>query len=153
DPDNPHIVLSHLRAAIFELPLRVTDEVQFGPTAPALLDLLDEDGQIMLRGDRWYWTGRGYPSDDFSLRMSTESTYTIVDTTDGRRNVIGSTDEISAFMQLHSEAIYLHQGEPHFVSELNTTERVAYVHRADVDYYTHSITDRRIRIDEQQVEK
>ncbi len=153
DPDNPHIALSHLRSAVFELPLGVEEEAGFGPSAPALLDLLEEDRQVILRGDRWYWTGRGYPSDDFSLRNSTENTYTIVDTTDSRRNVIGSTDEISAFMQLHTEAVYLHQGEPYFVSELNTEERVAYVHRADVDYYTQSITDRRVRIDDQQMER
>lgn len=153
DPDNPHIVLSHLRAAIFELPLPVAHEGVFGETAPALLDLLAEDGQIILRGDRWYWMGRGYPSNDFSLRNSTDNTYTIVDTTEGKNQVIGSTDEISAFMQLHTEAVYLHQGEPHFVSELDLNERVAYVHRADLDYYTQAITDRRIRIDDRQMEK
>ena len=153
DPDNPHIVLSHLRAAIFELPLHVSQEREFGRTAPALLDLLAEDRQVILRGDRWYWTGKGYPASDFSLRNSTDNTYTIVDTTDGKNQVIGSIDEISAFMQLHTEAVYLHQGETHFVSELNLTERVAYVHRADVDYYTQAITDRRIRIDETQMEK
>ena len=153
DPDNPHIVLSHLRAAVFELPLPVDEEVSFGKTAPALLDLLDEDGQIVLRGDRWYWTGRGYPADDFSLRNSTENTYTIVDTTDGGRSVIGSTDEISAFTQLHTEAVYLHQGEPYFVQELNLKERVAFVHRADLDYYTQAITDQRIRIEEEQTAK
>ena len=153
DPDNPHVVLSHLRAAVFELPLPVAMEKTFGEAAPALLDLLAEDGQIVLRGDRWYWTGKGYPANDFNLRNSTDNTYTIVDTTDGKNQVIGSIDEISAFMQLHSEAVYLHQGEPHFVSELDLTERVAYVHRADLDYYTQAITDRRIRIDEVQMEK
>lgn len=154
DPDNPHIVLAHLRAAIFELPLKVQDEKTFGEAAPALLDLLAEDGQIVLRGDRWFWMGRKqYPADDFSLRNSTDNTYTIVDTTTGKNEVIGSTDEISAFMQLHSEAVYLHQGEPYFVSELNLDERVAYVHRADLDYYTQAVTDQRIRIQETQVEK
>ncbi len=153
DPDNPHIVLAHLRAAIFELPLAIVEEQAFGAAAPALLDLLAEDQQIVLRHDRWYWTGRGYPSNDFSLRNSTDNTYTIVDTTEGKNQVIGSTDELSAFMQLHTEAVYLHLGEPHFVSELNLDERVAYVHRADLDYYTQAITDRRIRIDEVQMEK
>jgi len=59
DPDNPHIVLAHLRAAIFELPLKVAEERSFGEMAPALLDLLAEGREIVLRGDRWFWTGRG----------------------------------------------------------------------------------------------
>jgi len=153
DPDNPHIVLAHLRAAIFELPLKVAEERSFGEMAPALLDLLAEGREIVLRGDRWFWTGKGYPADDVSLRNSTDNTYTIVDTTTGQNQVIGSLDEISAFMQLHSEAVYLHQGEPYFVSSLDLEERVAYVHRADLDYYTQAITDQRIRIEEVQVEK
>lgn len=155
DPDNPHVVLSHLRAAIFELPLALSEERRFGAAAPALLDLLAEDGQIVLSGDRWFWRakGKGYPADDVSLRNGTENSYTIVDTTGGSNRVIGSTDEISAFMQLHTEAVYLHNGEPHFVSELDLEERVAYVHRADVDYYTQAITDQRIRIEEEQAQK
>ncbi|HHV93371.1 MAG TPA: DEAD/DEAH box helicase, partial [Firmicutes bacterium] len=55
DPDNPYIVLGHLRAAAFELPLRVDEERDFGPTAPALLDILAEDRQVVYRGDRWFW--------------------------------------------------------------------------------------------------
>ena len=153
DPDNPHIVLAHLRAAVFELPLRVSEEKSFGEAAPALLDLLAEGRQIVLRADRWYWTGKGYPADDFSLRNSTDNTYTIVDTTSGTNQVIGSTDEVSAFMQLHPEAVYLHQGETYFVSSLDLEEKVAYVHRADPDYYTQAITDQRVRIEEAQVEK
>lgn len=151
DPDNPHIVLGHLRATMFELPLHVNEERIFGPKAPALIDLLDEDRQIIRRADLWYWTGKGYPADDFSLRNSTDLTYTIVDTTSGKNQVIGSTDELSAFMQLHTEAVYLHHGEPYFVSELNLDERIAYVHRADPDYYTQSITDQRIRVIDEQM--
>lgn len=155
DPDNPHFILPHLRAAVFELPLLVSDERLFGEAAPAVLDLLAQDDQIILRGDKWYWSGRSkaYPADDVSLRNATDNTYTIVDQTTGENRVIGSTDEVSAFTQLHTEAVYLHQGEPHFVSELNLTERIAYVHRADTDYYTQAISDQRIRIQEVQSEK
>lgn len=152
DPENPHVVLNHLRAAIFELPLSVVAEEEFGPFASALIDLLAEDRQITRRGNAWYWVGRGYPADDFSLRNACDNTYTIVDTTQGRNQVIGSTDEISAFTQLHTEAIYLHDGETYSVSQLDLDERVSYVHRADVDYYTQAITDRRVRVESEQMQ-
>lgn len=152
DPDNPYIVLGHLRAAAFELPIRVDEETDFGPLAPALLDTLGEDRQLVYRGDRWFWTGHGYPADDVNLRNMTENTYTIVDTTEGN-SVIGSTDELSAFMQLHTEAVYIHEGDTYFVSELNLTQKVAYVHRAELDYYTQAITDRRVQVVDTEIEK
>lgn len=152
DPDNPYIVLGHLRTAAFELPIRVDEETDFGPLAPALLDILGEDRQLVYRGDRWFWTGRGYPADDVNLRNMTENTYTIVDTT-GEHSVIGSTDELSAFMQLHTEAVYIHEGDTYFVSELNLTQKVAYVHRAELDYYTQAITDRRVQVVDTEIEK
>lgn len=152
DPDNPYIVLGHLRAAAFELPIRAEEETDFGVLAPALLDVLGEDRQLVYRGDRWFWIGRGYPADDVNLRNITENTYTIVDTTEGH-SVIGSIDELSAFMQLHTEAVYIHEGDTYFVSELNTTERAAYVHRAELDYYTQAITDRRVQVQDVETEK
>lgn len=152
DPDNPYIVLGHLRAAAFELPLRMDEERDFGEMAPALLDILGEDRQLVYRGDRWFWTGKGYPADDVNLRNMSESTYTIVDTTTGHK-VIGTTDELSAFMQLHTEAIYMHEGDTYFVSELNLKEKVAYVHRAEVDYYTQAVTDRRVQVQAVETEK
>ena len=152
DPDNPYIALGHLRAAAFELPIRVDEESNFGPSAPALLDILGEDRQLVYRGDRWFWTGRGYPADDVNLRNMSENTYTIIDTTESNK-VIGSTDELSAFMQLHTEAVYIHEGDTYFVSELNLTEKVAYVHRAELDYFTQAITDRRVQIQTVETEK
>lgn len=152
DPDNPYIVLGHLRAAAFELPITVREEADFGPSAPALLDILGEDRHMVYRGDRWFWVGHGYPADDVNLRNMTENTYTIVDTSEGQ-SVIGSTDELSAFMQLHTEAVYIHEGDTYFVSELNTVEKVAYVHRAELDYYTQSISDRRVQVQMVEIEK
>lgn len=150
DPENPYVVVGHLRAAAYELPIRVEEEAIFGRFAPAVLDILAEDKQIVYRGDRWFWIGKGYPADDFNLRNISENTYTIVDTTDGNK-VIGSIDELSAFTQLHTEAVYMHEGDTYFVSNLDLTEKVAYVHRAEVDYYTQAISDRRVKIEEEEV--
>ncbi|HHW10336.1 MAG TPA: DEAD/DEAH box helicase [Firmicutes bacterium] len=153
DPDNPYVALNHLRAAIFELPLRVDKEEEFGPMAPALVELLLDLHQIVRRGNSWYWVGKGFPADDFSLRTAGDDTYTIIDTTEGKNVAIGSTCELTAFTQLYTEAIYLHDGEPYFVSKLDTAEKAAYVHRVDPDYYTQSITDRRVRIQAEELSK
>ncbi len=150
DPENPYVVVGHLRAAAHELPVQASEEEAFGEFAPAIIDILAEDRQLVYRTDRWFWIGKGYPADDFSLRNISENTYTIVDTTTEQPQVIGSTDELSAFVQLHTEAVYMHDGDTFFVSKLDTTEKVAYVHRAELDYYTQAISDRRVQVESEE---
>lgn len=152
DVNNPYIMIGHLRCAANELPITEADEVKFGEMAPALMELLEENQQVKLMGDEWYWTGTGYPAADFGLRDMADNEYTIVDTTD-RNQVIGTLDEFSAFMMVHKEAIYMHDAETYFVKDLNLTQRVAYVEKIDADYYTQAITETNIRVDETEVEQ
>jgi DEAD/DEAH box helicase domain-containing protein len=152
DPDNPYIILGHLRCAARELPISVEDEGIFGQYAPAVLDILQESGHIRPINGKWYWTGGGYPASDVSLRNINDNTYTIVDTTN-ENQVIGSIDEIGAFTQTHTEAVYLHDAETYFVDNLDLEQRVAYVRKADVDYYTQAISETNIRVDEEESQK
>jgi len=146
DKNNPYIVLGHLRAAAYELPIKIDEELQFGPSAPALLDILAEDRQLLLSGEKWYWRGRTYPADDFSLRNISDATYTIIQVKDEGPEVIGSMDELSAFTQLHEEAVYIHDGEVYVVEKLDVDQRVAYVRMAAVDYYTQAVTERKVQV-------
>ncbi len=147
DAENPHILLSHLRCAIYELPIRRQEERGWGEYAPAILDLLSEHAEIKEVKGRWYYTKDGYPAAAVSLRNTAENVYTITDTSgsDGNR-VIGTIDEPSAFPQVHPQAIYMHDAETFFVDRLDIDEKVAYVHRADVDYYTQAMADSHIEI-------
>jgi DEAD/DEAH box helicase domain-containing protein len=152
DPDNPYIVLGHLRSAARELPIGAEDEKMFGEYAPAVLDILQESEQVRPLNGKWYWTGGGYPAGDVGLRNINDNTYTIVDTTDNNQ-VIGSIDEIGAFTQTHTEAVYLHDAETYFVNKLDLKEKIAYVRKADVDYYTQAITEANIRVDQEESRK
>ncbi len=153
DPNNVYIMLGHLRCATNELPMTIQDEEMFGKLAPALLELLQENEDVRLAGDQWYWVGTGYPAADFGLRNMAENNYTIVDTTDDDNKLIGMLDEYSAFMTLHDQAIYMHEAEPYFVKELNLEQKIAYVEKINPDYYTQAVTETNIRIDETEVEK
>jgi DEAD/DEAH box helicase domain-containing protein len=154
DPQNPHILLSHLRCAIFELPLRRQEERDWGEYAPAILDLLSDHGEAKEVKGRWYYTKEGYPAAGVSLRNTAEAVYTIVETKreDGNR-VIGTIDEPSAFPQVHPQAIYMHDAETYLVEDLNIEEKVAYVHRADVDYYTQAMSDSHIQVVRTELER
>lgn len=145
DRTNMHILLGHLRCAAAELPVLDREAARFGEYAPAILDLLAEDGQVAHRGPTWVWTGHGYPSSEISLRTMADSTYNIIDQPTGQ--VIGTVDSVSAFSLVHTGAIYLHQGETYFVEKLDLEEKNAYIRKIDADYYTNVVTDTKIALD------
>lgn len=152
DPDNPHLVLGHLRAAAYELPLASSDLHMFGRYAPALLEILSEDRQVAEGAGGWYWHGGGFPAGEIGLRNISANTFTIVDVADGGK-VIGTMDEVSAFQQLYTQAVYIHEGDAYFVKEMDLAKKVSLVERADLDYYTQSITEIQVRAEGAELEK
>ncbi|HEY8487395.1 MAG TPA: DEAD/DEAH box helicase, partial [Limnochordales bacterium] len=143
NPDNPPVVLGHLRAALYELPLNPEEVGLFGPHAEAMLQLLAQQREAWWDGRRWRWAVPGvYPAGQVSLRTASQATYTIQDAETGR--ALGSMDEPSAFFQLHPEAVYLHEGETYLVESLDLNARVARVRRQDLDYFTQAVAEHRI---------
>jgi DEAD/DEAH box helicase domain-containing protein len=136
NPDNLHVLLNHLRASSFELP--VPADEPFGiPETPMLLDVLQEDGWIRrAEDDRYYWSHENFPASDFSLRSGAPENVVIVDTTGDRNRVLGEVDLFAAPLLVHEKAIYIHQGVQYHVDRLDWKERKAFVTRTDVDYYT-----------------
>ena len=138
DPDNLHVLLAHLRAAVFERPFE-PGEI-FGP-APAddLLAVLGEEGHVRQAEDgRWYWSSENFPASEISLRTAAPENVVIIDTTPDRPRVIGEVDLFSAQVLVHTQAIYLHESVQYHVDLLDWHERKAYVKRVDADYYTYA---------------
>jgi DEAD/DEAH box helicase domain-containing protein len=126
DPGNPYLLAPHLRCACQELPLTVAEaEVAFGTTAPALLDDDVAAGRLRLRGGRHYWTSRQRASGEVDLRGAGGVTISIVDVATGA--VIGDVDEAKAHRQVHTGAVYLHQGRQYRVVDLDLDGHVALV--------------------------
>ena len=166
DPLNAHIVLSHVRAAAFELPIRKEDWQQFGDFCGPILKLLEDDRQVRQQGGQFYWSGPNYPSADVSLRNIGDDVYTIILGTsalmaseglkaapNAQSRVIGTIDEAGAFQQLHPQAIYIHHGDTYFVNELDVRKKIAWVQKEDTDYYTQSITETKIKIENEELHK
>ena len=152
DGGNPHILVGHLRCAAQELPLSPEDLKPFGDYAQAVAEILEENGHLKWTGGKFYFTQSGMAAVDVNLRDIGDNTYTIVDTTNGNRT-IGTLDEWSAYSQLHDQAVYLHNGETYFVDRLDLSEKVAYIHKADVDYFTQALTETKIRVDEEELRR
>tara|TARA_B100002003_G_scaffold55186_1_gene50674 strand:- start:10857 stop:13187 length:2331 start_codon:yes stop_codon:yes gene_type:complete len=152
DPDNPHIVVGHLKCAANELSLSDEQTEGFGPYATAVLEVLEEDQHVQHIDNNWYWASSEYPSSNVNLRNIAGPVYTIQDESEGEQ-VIGTLDEISALSQLHDHAVYLHGADTYFVNRLDLDKKIAYVERRDLDYYTQSVQASEIKIDDIEVEE
>jgi DEAD/DEAH box helicase domain-containing protein len=138
NPDNLHVLLNHLRASSFELPVPADERFGIDET-PTLLEVLEEDGYLRRADDdRYYWSHENFPASAFSLRSSSQENVVIVDTTGDRHRVLGEVDLFAAPLIVHERAIYIHEGVQHHVDRLDWEERKAYVTRTDVDYYTEA---------------
>ncbi len=149
DVENPYILERHLRCAAHELPMEERDEESFGPHMIPILEALEDQDTLTRLKERWYWARQDYPAADVSLRNISDATFTITENLDpvGRdQRTLGTVDAVSAPELVYPEAIYLHGGETYFVRELDWENRVAYVERKEVDYYTQAIVESTIRI-------
>jgi DEAD/DEAH box helicase domain-containing protein len=148
NPDNPFILFSHLKCATFELPFDA--DGRFGDLdVRRELAALEDEGLLHRAGGRWHWASETYPADHVSLRTVTTDNFVVIDTTardekqGKRRQIIAEVDWGSAFATIHPKAIYLVESEPYEVQELHfreDEEKVAYVKRVNVDYFTDAIS-------------
>ncbi|MEZ5354288.1 MAG: DEAD/DEAH box helicase [Bryobacteraceae bacterium] len=137
NPDNAEILLSHLKCAAFELPLR--DGESFGryPVA-SLAPVLEELHLLHRSGDAWHWTSDTYPADAISLRSVSSDNFVVIDET-GEPKVIAEVAYTAAPSELHEKAIYLHEARQYQVERLDFENRKAYVRRVECDYFTDAI--------------
>lgn len=151
-PDNPYVLAGHLCAAAFELPISESDRELFGPLTEEITRVLEDEGKMKGIDKKWYWSSTDFPAASVNLRTISDDTYTIVDAKHGN-TVIGTVDAISAPELVYPEAIYLHEGETFFTKKLDMEQKVAYVERAEVDYYTQPVLDTSLRVLRQRKEK
>jgi DEAD/DEAH box helicase domain-containing protein len=145
EPDQPLILMDHIRCAAFELPF--IDGDAFGPVQPgAWLEVLQESGVLHREGDRWEWIADSYPAQAVSLRSVADGNFVVVDRTDGRQAIIAEVDYSAAALTLYEGAIHMVQSEPFQVERLDWEGRKAYVQRTQVDYYTDAIDYTKLKV-------
>jgi len=144
NPDNLHILVSHVKCAAFELPF-AADEIFGREDLPGILQFLEEERLVHRAGDRWHWTSESYPADAVSLRSVSSDNFVVQDITREPR-IIAEVDYDSAPSMLHEKAVYILEGATYFVEKYDHKERRAHVREAEVDYYTDAITYTKVKI-------
>ncbi len=152
DPYNPFITAAHLSCAAYEIPLSDCDEKYFGPLTKDLMKILEDENYIKKIQDRWYWSRGEFPSARNNLRTASNDTVSIVEIKE-KSTVIGTVDFPSSFFTVHQGAIYIQEGESYLVQNLDLKEKIAYVKKSELDYYTQPVAASDIRIFEKKENK
>jgi DEAD/DEAH box helicase domain-containing protein len=144
NPDNLHILVSHIKCAAFELPFSASEA--FGREDLAqILTFLEDERLVHRAGGRWHWTSESYPADAVSLRSVSSDNFVVQDITKDPR-IVAEVDFDSAPSTLHEKAVYILEGRTFFVEKYDHEERRAHIREAEVDYYTDAITYTKVKI-------
>jgi DEAD/DEAH box helicase domain-containing protein len=140
---NKYILKNHICCASKEKPITIDEYIKFGIEDKKLfteyLEELISESLLMKRGTKYYWNSDFFPNEKYGLNDLTNRSYKILLRTDFKNEILTIEDESFVFRDLHEGAIYLYEAETYIVEELNINERLVYLKRTDVDFYTQSL--------------
>jgi DEAD/DEAH box helicase domain-containing protein len=135
---NLNILKPHLLCAAWEKPLSKGDSAFFGDAFFEALVLLEKEKGMKKGKELWYLSPRiSHPTQHVNIRSTSDKYYAILDASQGYQ-LLETIEASTAFFQVHQGAIYLHQGEPYLIEELDLDRSVAIVRPANVPYYTQA---------------
>lgn len=141
--NNKDIIKNHLCCGSKEIPIKVEDSLKFGVQDSHLfLECLEElisDSLLMKRGEKYYWNRDFFPNEKFGLSDISTRSYKVLLKTGVKEELLTIEDENFVFRDLHQGAVYLYEAESYVVDELDIENRVVYLKKNNVDYYTQSL--------------
>ena len=157
DPDNPEVLLPHLRCAVQELPIvegEALPGLSVDDTTLALRYLAERGGLHRERasgdgwgegasGSRYVVLGSESPAEQVQLRGVLEESFSVLDP-DGE--VLAQVDFEDGPLYLHPGAIYPIEGRPYEVRALDWDGRKASVRSVSASYYTVAVSNLRVRV-------
>jgi DEAD/DEAH box helicase domain-containing protein len=135
DHESQQIHLGHLLCAAHEGPLSQADAEFLGPRWEGYAEALVASGDLVKRRETYSLRHpEQYPAARVSLRSASPDTFAIVDVSQGE--LLGTTEAARAHSTIHPGAVYMHQGRPYEVRELDLDARRALVMPFSGDFYT-----------------
>jgi len=150
DPNNPLILMEHLKCAAFELPF--TPKETYGDLTRS--DLSDYLNALVLlkhlveRNQNYYWIAEDYPSAEISLRNISGNSISLRLRNGMESTLIGDVDFQSALRMAHPGAVYIHDGNQYLVDELNLEDHVAWLSPHTEPYFTDHRSETKISVEQ-----
>ncbi|GAB3944518.1 DEAD/DEAH box helicase [Corynebacterium tapiri] len=152
NPANPYLLRGHLYCAAVEAPL-TQEEVTAFQGEQVVGELLDM-GLLRKRPQGYFAAPRPHDDSDLptpdtahsavAIRGGAGQEVMIVDMTDSR--LLGTVDAARAAAQVHTGAVYLHQGESFVIEELDLDNYLALARPDEPEYTTSARSTTDIRI-------
>ena len=153
NPENRDLLPGHVLSAARENWLEPADRTHFGDGFPDLVSTLTDAGELEGRdtthGRRWTYDGDGSPQHDMSLRTADDREVKLL--ADG--DTVASLPFDDALRDAHPGAIYHHQGRTYEVVDLDLDRRVADLSPTWADYFTRTLHEKEITVEEDLQEK
>ena len=140
DPDNPEILIQHLKCGAFELPFRrgeLYGTLDADETASAL-EFLVQHKVLHETTGAFHWAADAYPANNVSLRSIGWDNVVIIDAEHDK--TIAEIDWRGAHTMVHEQAIYQHDGECWQVEKFDYENHKAFVRKVKPDYWTDAMT-------------
>ncbi|MBN9161618.1 MAG: DEAD/DEAH box helicase, partial [Myxococcales bacterium] len=140
DPDNPEILVQHVKCAAFELPFKrgekfgSLDEASTG----AALEFLQQHSVVHENAGTFHWAADAYPANNVSLRSIGWDNVVIIDAEHDK--TLAEIDWRGAHTMVHEQAIYQHDGECWQVEKFDYENHKAFVRKVKPDYWTDAMT-------------
>lgn len=140
DPDNPEILVQHLKCAAFERPFRRGEA--FGnldeASTAAALEFLEQHQVLHENAGVFHWAADAYPANNVSLRSIGWDNVVIIDAE--HDETLAEIDWRGAHTMVHEQAIYQHDGECWQVERFDHENHKAFVRKVKPDYWTDAMT-------------
>jgi len=141
--NNEYILRNHICCAAKEIPLHLEDYIKFGVKNETFfnecIEKLVSESLLMRRGDKFYWKGDFFPNEKYGLNDLSTKSYKVILRNSSGHQLLTVEDESYVFRDLHPGAVYLYEAESYIVGELDLEERIVYLSRADVEFFTQSL--------------
>ena len=146
NPDNPLILLQHIRCAVHEL--MFYEGESFGDLSweqiKPYLELIIAEENVIQSDSKYFWISDLYPAENVQLRNTGGNVIILFD--EDEQKIIGQVDYASSLWMVHKDAIYMHSGEQYLVKDLDLTESKAVLSKNSANYYTEPKRKTDVRI-------
>jgi len=140
---NKYILKNHISCAAKETPISKTEFRKFGIEEKKMFtDCVEElvsESLLMIRNEKYYWKGAFFPNEKYGLNALSSKSYKVILRVNNTKSLLTVEDESYVFRDLHPGAVYLYEAESYVVQDLDLDERVVYLLRSDVEFYTQSL--------------